>query len=223
MQGTFFVIDGTDGSGKATQTNLLVERMREENREVETIAFPQYGQPSAGPIQEYLSGKYGGVKEINPYCGSILYAVDRFDASGRIRSWLSSGKQVVADRYVASNMGHQGSKLSDPQERLAFLKWNDELEFGIFGIPKPDINIILHVPVEISMRLAQEQTGKKGDVQKDIHVTNEEHLRAAEITYLEIVKQFSGFHLIECAEDGKILPREIIHERIWNVVYPLLS
>src|SRR3989338_1934904 len=223
MPGTFFVIDGTDGSGKATQTRLLVERMQQENFEVETIAFPQYGQPSAGPVQEYLSGKYGGVKEIDPYRGSILYAVDRFDASGRIRSWLSLGKKVVADRYVASNMGHQGSKLSDPKERLKFLQWNDELEFGIFGIPKPDINIILHVPVEISMRLAQDQTGKKGDIQKDIHVTNEEHLRAAEITYLEIASQFPGFHLIECVEDGVILSREIIHERIWNVVEPFLS
>lgn len=212
-EGRFFVIDGTDGSGKATQTKLLVERLRKEGHDIETIAFPQYGTPSAGPLEKYLrEGAYGTPEEVGPKRASILYAVDRYDASFRIRKWLDAGKIVIADRYVASNMGHQGSKIADKNERMAFYEWNDELEYGTFRIPRPDLNVILHVDAATSVRLIEER-GEATDTHENLA-----HLTAAERTYQEIAETFPGFTLIECVENGGILPRETIHDLVWQAV-----
>src|SRR3989338_3647825 len=142
-KGKLIVIDGTDGSGKATQTKLLVDRLNRENHPTVTISFPQYGAKSAGPLEAYLAGKYGSANEVGPYRASILYAVDRYDASARISEDLGNGKIVVADRYVLSNMGHQGGKIAGEQERRKFYAWEDELEHELFHIPRPDLNIIL--------------------------------------------------------------------------------
>ena len=224
MGGIFIVIDGTDGSGKATQTRLLVERLGQGKIPFATISFPQYQNLSSGPTREYLSGKYGrNPNDVSPYQGSILYAVDRFDASFQIRSWLEENRVVVADRYVSSNMGHQGSKISDPEERRKFFEWNDHLEYGIFNLPKPDLNIILHVPADISLTLAKGSSASKGGVVGDIHEHNEKHLRAAEKSYLEIVETFPGFNLIECAdEQGILASTETIHKKIWSLISPLV-
>lgn len=217
MKGRFFVIDGTDGSGKATQTKLLISRMLRENLPVQTITFPQYGQKSAGPVEEYLAKKFGEPDQVGSRRASIFYAVDRYAASGKITDWIDEGNHVVADRYVASNMGHQGSKERRKEERMAFYKWNDELEYGTFKIPRPDLNIILHVPAAVSMQLIE----KRGN-QKDAH-ENLEHLTAAENTYLEIASTFPGFRLIECVEDGKLLSPEKVHEKVWDAVQSVLA
>lgn len=216
-RGKLFVIDGTNGSGKATQTALLIDRLRKEGHKVEAAAFPQYGQKSAGPVEAYLAGEFGTPDQVGPRRGSIFYAVDRYAASRRIREWLDAGIHVVADRYVASNMGHQGSKIADKDERMAFYRWNDELEFGLFGIPRPDLNVILHVAPEVSMMLL-EKRGTKPDAHENL-----EHQRAAERTYLEIAATFPGFALIECTAGDGILPVEAIHESVWTMVRPLLT
>jgi dTMP kinase len=215
-QGKFFVIDGTDGSGKATQTKLLIERMRREGVAVETITFPQYETPTGAAVKQYLNGEFGTPDEVGSKRASIIYAVDRFAASGKIRGWLASGAHVVADRYVASNMGHQGSKERRTDERQAFYRWNDELEFGLFKIPRPDLNIILHVPAAVSMQLIE----KRGNV-KDAH-ENLAHLEAAERTYLEIASTFNGFRLIECVEEGRLLTPDEVHAKVWDAVQSVL-
>jgi dTMP kinase len=221
MKGVFIVIDGTDGSGKATQSRLLIERLKNERFEVAAFSFPQYGQKSAGPTEEYLSGKYGTAEEVGPYRGSIFYAVDRYDASFKIRAALNEGKIVVSDRYVGSNLGHQGGKIHEAAERQKFFQWNDHLEHVLFGIPRPDVNIVLHVPPEVSQKLA-DSAAKKG-VNHDIHESNFQHLKDAETAYLEIVKIFPNFKLIECLENGEYLPPETIHEKIWQIVNPLFT
>jgi len=217
MKGRFFVIDGTDGSGKATQTKLLISRMLRVSLPVQTITFPQYGHKSAGLVEEYLAGKFGTPEEVGSRRASIFYAVDRYASSGKISNWLEDGNHVIADRYVASNMGHQGSKERRSEERMAFYKWNDELEFGTFKIPRPDLNIILHVPAAVSMELIE----KRGNA-KDSH-ENLAHLTAAETTYLEMARIFPGFRLIECVEDGKLLSPEKVHEKVWEAVQSVLA
>ena len=216
-QGKFFVIDGTDGSGKETQTKLLLARMRREGYAVETVSFPQYGKKSAGPTEEYLAGKYGPSDRVGPKPSSVFYAVDRYDASHDIRAWLESGRHVIADRYVSSNMGHQGGKIDDPEERRHFFEWNDELEHGIFGIPRPDLTIVLHVPAEVNARLM-------ADRPKDIHEQDMTHLKRAERTYLELVELFPGFRLIECVDgSGILMSPERIHEMVWEIIRPMLG
>ena len=100
--GKFVVIEGLDGSGKSTQSKLLTERLKKEGREVVTIDFPQYGTKSAGLVEEYLNGKYGTAEQVGPYRASVFYACDRYDASSKIKKWLSEGKIVVSDRYIVS-------------------------------------------------------------------------------------------------------------------------
>lgn len=221
MNGCFIVIDGTDGSGKATQTKLLVERFGQEGLPVETISFPKYGDKSAGALEEYLGGKYGSAKDVTAHQASVLYAVDRFDAAPQIRAWLAAGKHVIADRYVGSNMAHQGSKITDPTERKAFFAWEVQFEYELMGIPMPDINVVLHVPTETAMELMKDRD-LKSKLNKDIHEENLEHLKAAEQAYLDITKQFETFTLIECVENGQMMSRKDIHDRVWDAISTII-
>lgn len=217
--GKFIVIDGTDGSGKATQTELLAAYLRKEGYEVEVADFPQYGQKSAALVEEYLNNKYG---QVDAYVASIFYAVDRFDASFKIRQWLADGKMVISNRYVTANAGHQGGKISDRAERVKYFKWLDNIEYNIFCIPKPDLNIILHVPAKLAQKLVDKKpkevrayaNGKK----RDLHEKSLKHLENAEKVFLEIAELFPNTKLVECWEEGKLLAPAEVHNRVWNLV-----
>jgi dTMP kinase len=221
------VLDGTDGVGKRTQTELLVSRMISEGYEVGMTDFPQYGERSAIMVEDYLAGKYGSADEVGPYVASLFYAADRFAASRMIEEALSTGRHVVSNRYTASNMGHQGGKIKDLEERKKYWRWLMELEFEIMKLPRPTLTIILRVPAEIAQTMAlargrQEYLLKKKPV--DIHEAYVEHLKATEEAYLQLPQMFpDDFLLVECHEDNMVLPANEISDRIWKVVKPLLA
>ena len=225
-RGKLIVIDGTDGSGKATQTHLLVERLRKENYPVKMVDFPQFGKKSCGPVEEYLNGHYGTSEEVGPYKASILYAVDRFDASFEIREKLETGVNIICNRYVSSNMGHQAGKIHNRVKRKKFLTWLYELEYEYFEIPRPDLNIILHVPSELAYKLAAKKRPRKyleGNRKHDIHEADKKHLNDAEQAYLDLAKTFQDFKKIECMDQtNKMLSPEKIHELIWRNVVKIL-
>ncbi len=227
-RGKFIVIEGTDGSGKTEQFNRLLMRLP-EGFSVKTIDFPQYEEPSSYFVREYLNGNYGALEdeEIGPRRASLFYALDRFDASEKkIKKWLDDGVTVIANRYVGSNMGHQGGKIGDGKQRKDFFGWLDELEYGTFGVPRPDLNIILHVPAEIAQELVDRKAarGYIGGKKRDLHEGNIEHLRHAEKVYLEIAELFpENFTVIECAPEGKLLSIEEIHEKVWDVAKRTLN
>ncbi len=217
--GLLIVIDGTDGSGKATQTKLLVDRLTDHGCTVQTMAFPQYGKKSAGLVEEYLSGAYGTADAVDPRIAAFFFAADRYDASFQIRQWLDSGCVVVLDRYVSANMGHQGAKIADVDKRQRFMTWIYRLEHEFFDIPVPDMNLILHVPAAVSQQLAQQRNEKEwAGKTRDIHEDDAQHLAAAEATYLWMAQQYPEFHLLSCTADNQMLPRNVIAERIWQVV-----
>lgn len=225
-RGRFIVIDGTDGSGKATQTNLLVEELKLNGYDVVVTDFPQYGQKSAGAVEEYLNGKYG---QVNPRAASVFYAIDRFDASFKIRKWLEEGRIIVSNRYVTANAGHQGGKISDEAERMKYFKWLNDLEYNIFGIPKPDLNIILHMPAEIAQKLVDQKSAEQreyaGGKKRDLHEADLSHLKNAERVYLEIAKLFPNTRLVECAirnpqskaDISCILTPQEVHNKVWEL------
>lgn len=217
-RGKLIVIDGGDGSGKTEQTKLLVERMKKEGQSVGTLSYPRYETPTGKVVKAYLDGAYGAAMHIPARQASMLYAVDRW-ASFKEGDFggLAKGEHRICNRYVGSNMGHQGSKIDDPAERAAFFAWNDEIEHGFFGIPRPDLNVILHVPAETSIKLID----GRGNA-KDGH-ENVEHLRRAEATYLELARTFPNFALIECVVDGKLLSIPEIHELVWAEVSKTLA
>jgi len=223
--GKFFVFEGIDGCGKATQTKLLAEYFAKKGYRVERIDFPRYGERSAVMFENYLSGKYGSPKEVGPYVASIFIAQDRYDASFKVREWLKDGKVVVCDRWMASNIGHQGGKLiSNLKEWKKFVVWLYNLEYGIFNIPKPDYTFILKTSPEFSIKLNKNLTDKDkikkreaylGKGGKDIHKKDKAHFTASLKSYMKVAKEFpKDFKVIECIKKGKLLPPEIISKKV---------
>ena len=154
MNGRLIVFEGTDGSGKATQSRLLCEHLRRENIPYKNITFPRYGKPSAAMVQEYLDGNLGRRPgDVNAYAASLMFSMDRY-ASYK-QDWgpfYEAGGLVVADRYTTSNAVHQASKLL-PGERKGFLEWLFDLEYGKLGLPEPDLVIYLDMPTEITEKM----------------------------------------------------------------------
>lgn len=220
------MIEGTDGSGKATQTRLLIDRLRREGRKVAEFDFPQYSSPSSYFVQQYLNGEYGALKEIGPHKASLFYALDRFDVGPQIRKAIDSGAVVVSNRYMTTNMAHQGGKISSKSARLTFFKWLHDLEYGILGIPKLDAALILHVPARVSQILVDKKNKRKylHGAKRDIHENDINHLKHAEKVYLEMAAMFPrDFKLIECVERGQIRSINDIHEHVWKEVKKILS
>ncbi len=213
--GKFIVIDGPDGSGKATQTKLLAQTLSENNYNGVVFDFPQYNTVSAGMLEKYLAGGFG--EDVGPEAASIFYAVDRYDASFKLRKFLNEGHIVLSNRYMISNAGHQGAKIPNLQDRLAYYKWLDNLEYGIFQIPKPDINIILHVPAEISWQLIEKRAMEQNRP-RDIHELDREHLKTAEKIYLELAELIPNTKIVECTENGELLSPGKIHAKVWELI-----
>lgn len=215
QKGKFIVIDGTDGSGKGTQTNMLINSLSSEGREVVKVEFPRHTQPSAWFVDEYLNGKFGTLADVGPYQASIFYALDRYAAATEIKNHLNAGSIVVADRYVTANLGHQGAKISDKIKRQEFYNWANNFEYNILNLPQPDLTIILHMPAKVAQSLVDKKESREymGGKKRDLHEGDLEHLQAAEKVYLELVEQF-GFTLIECFADGVVLTREQIQHKI---------
>ncbi len=225
-RGKFIVIDGTDGSGKATQLKELAKRLRRAGQKVKTFDFPQYGKESSYFVKQYLNGKYGDSLEVGPYRASLFYAMDRFDVGKKIKSWLDKGFCVISNRYVSANMGHQGGKIKDVSAQRKYFRWLYDLEYNILGIPKPDIAVILHVTPEVSQILVDKKGNRAymGGTKRDIHEADLGHLKSAEQTYLRIGKTFpKDFKMVECIKSGKLLSIPEVALKVWQTVQPVLK
>ncbi len=215
----FIAIEGTDCSGKATQTKLLKERFIAEGQPTETFSFPRYGNPACAMVEKYLHGEYGTAEEAGPYAGSVFYATDRYDGSFDIRKCFNAGMNVVCDRFTSSNMGHQAGKIDNLEERDKYLEWLDNLEFKILNIPRPDKIVFLYVHPEISQKLMAERADKdylKGK-KKDIHEADMDHLMKASNAFLYVAKKYNWI-VIDCAPEGELLSIDTIHEMVWKGV-----
>ncbi|HUC20570.1 MAG TPA: hypothetical protein VMR98_03710 [Candidatus Polarisedimenticolaceae bacterium] len=222
----FIVIEGTDGTGKGTQTELLHERLKKEGYRVAVFDFPQYGQPSAHFVERYLNGKYGKIDDVNVHQASLYYAMDRLEAGFAIREALADGKIVLANRYVGSNMAHQGARFNDDAKRKQFFEWIQDLEYGLLGIPRPDLNLVLHVPAALAQKLVDQKNQRAylGDKKRDIHEDDLNHLQKAEHAYLQMCKLFPDmFHLVECADGDVIASKQAVSELVWGEVAKALT
>ncbi len=222
----FIVIEGTDGTGKTTQFNKLKEKLTQEGHSVAVFDFPQYGNPSAFFVEKYLNGRYGSADDVGPKRASVFYAVDRLDASFKIKEAQKLRKICLSNRYVGSNMGHQGGKIKNEQELINFLVWVQNFEYGLMGISKPDVSIILHMPAKVAQTLVDKKGEREyiGGKKRDIHEDSLSHLQNAEKTYLKIAELFpNDFVVVECFENGRILSEEEIHEKIYSIVKKFLK
>jgi thymidylate kinase/thymidylate synthase ThyX len=222
--GLFLVIEGTDGSGKGTQFSLLRDNLRQQGYEVVTFDFPQYSKPSSYFVKRYLNGEYGSIDEIGPYTGSLFYALDRFEAAKEIQAALDAGRIVLANRFTGSNMGHQGTKFANVEERRGFYIWLDNLEFSMLKIPRPDMNFILRVPAETAQELVDKKSNRTyTDKKRDIHEADLQHLQKAVLVYDELSQLFPrDFQRIDCVRGGELLGIEQIQQLLLEKVRPLL-
>lgn len=210
-KGRLIVFEGIDGAGKTTQAKLLLNHLKKIKRKAVFIHFPQYQTKSGGLIENYLQGKY---EKIGPYQASVFYAADRFDGGLRIRQWLKEGYIVIADRYVASNIGHQGGKIADVKEREKFFHWLYEFEYKLFEIPKPTLSFLLMMPPTVAQRHSKKL---------DVHEKDIVHLKNAERAYLHITKIFpKDFNIIESIKKKELRTPKDIHQEILSHITKLL-
>lgn len=219
-KGKFIVIEGSDGSGKKTQTDLLIKRLKEKKIKTSYFDFPQYYTSFFGKmITRYLNGEFGTADEVSPYLASILYAGDRFEASEKIRDDLDNGKYIISNRYIQSNMAFQTAKIRLKSEKKKFLNWLEKIEYEIFKIPKADLVIYLYVPYKIGQELVDKKGKRKySKQQRDIHERDGDFLCRVEKEYLNLAETRKEWQIINCIENGKILSREKIAEKVYAIV-----
>ena len=220
--GKLIVIEGLDGSGKSTQLDLLLNRLKGLNIDCRSVSFPDYESDSSALVKMYLAGNFGKKPDdVNPFAASVFYTVDRY-ASYK-QNWgeyYSAGGVVIAGRYTTSNAVHQTSKLNK-SEWETFLNWLYDFEYEKVKIPKPDKVIFLDMPVEVSQKLLSGRY--KGDEsKKDIHESDVSYLdncrKAAVFT-----ANFSGWTVISCAKDGEARTINEISDDILNEVLSVLE
>ncbi len=208
-KGKLIVFEGIDSSGKTTQAKLLVHFLEKLKFRVKYFNFPQYHQSFYGAmIGQYLKGKFGDANDISPYLASLIYAFDRLSAKEKIEDYLKKGEFVIANRYVPSNIAHQGSKLTSEKEREEFIHWLFELEYRVNHVPREDLVIFLHLPWQVAAGLAK----SKGLL--DLHEKDLSHQQAAENIYLDLARKNPNWIKINSAPEGQILPPLIIHQKI---------
>ena len=222
--GPFIVIDGADACGKATQVELLLARLKADNRRPYMIDFPRYENASSHFVQRYLKGDYGTVETVNAQTASIFFALDRYDAKLEITAAQAAGRVILANRFSSSSLAHQGSKIEDAAERERFMAWVEELEFELLGIPQPTVTIIMDVPFEISAGLMAERA-HRDKIALDIQEKNVRHQRVARQIYLTLCERNpEKFKLVNCVSDqGAMLPPAAIQQIVWQIVEPYLS
>ncbi|MDF2568567.1 MAG: tmk [Sporomusa sp.] len=223
MRGKLIVIDGTDGSGKATQAGRLVARLQAEGLPVRKVDYPNYQSQSSALVKMYLNGEFGNSPEdVNAYAASAFYAVDRIASYKREwEEFYLSGGIIVADRYTTSNMIHQAVKIADETEQTRYLDWLWDFEFTKCGLPVPDAVIFLAMPPEVSRDLMRGRESKVGGV-KDIHEQNCGYLAHCYANACTIAMKF-GWHKIDCAQAGTVNPIEEIHSEIYQHVRKIIG
>ena len=217
MNGKLIVFEGTDGSGKATQTRLLCQALEEKGIPFKKLDFPRYQEDSSALIRLYLKGAFGQhPDDVNAYAAATFYAVDRY-ASYK-QDWgpfYEAGGLLIADRYTTSNAVHQGAKLPK-EEQDAFFDWLYDLEYGKLGLPRPDKVIYLEVDVATSMERMRHRQ-EKTHTQADIHEKDEDYLENCLLTGERAADHY-GWQRVPFVRDGEVRALEEKHGEIYSIV-----
>jgi dTMP kinase len=205
-RGMLIVFEGIDGAGKRTQVSLLSAALAKRNIPCESFSFPVYPTFFGRLIERYLSGEFGPLDQVDPQFSAMLFAGDRLKQRDRLLTAMEDGKTVLADRYVASNLAHQGARVP-PAERTAFLDWLRKLEYGAYELPAEDLVLYLRIdPDEAQDRMAQRRAGPAGGDGGDLHEGDRGHLAAAAAVYDELARA-EHWITIDCVEPATGQPR----------------
>lgn len=233
MKGKLIVIEGTDCSGKETQTLLLEQKLNDLKIKSKRLSFPMYETPTGQIIATCYLGKpeycdylfkdgtrglfKEGASNVDYLTSSLYYAADRRYNSKIINELLEQGVNVILDRYIYSNLAHQGGKISNPEERKKYFNKMEKLEFDILEIPKPDKVLFLYVPYNVSNELKKERNEAADQLEE-----NKEHLIHAENTYFELAEIYD-FDIINCAPNNKMRTIKSINDELYAKVELLVK
>lgn len=223
--GKLFVIDGTDGSGKQTQFEKLQQALKKDGIDFKIVSFPNYDSPSSSLVKMYLSGEFGeNAKEVSPYIASTFYAADRYATFKKeLEKYYNSGGIILADRYTTANMVHQAGKISGETEREKFINWLFDLEFNIYGLPKPSRVFFLNMPTEKAIELMKNRDNKFSHTsEKDIHERDKNHLLDSYNAACWVAKKYDWYE-VNCIKEGKLRTIDDIHLEIYNEVKKVLG
>ena len=216
-------IEGIDGSGKGTQAARLQARLVAQGCRTELVSFPRYRQTHFGQkVADFLNGRFGQLNEVNPFLASLLYAGDRFESKNWLADAIDNHDVVIFDRYVASNMAHQASKL-DGAERTELIGWIEQLEFGIYELPRPDLCVLLDIPPQIAQQLIARKAPRDYTEQAaDLQESDSNHLERTRQVYLELARTRPGWNCVSCVQDEQLRAADEIEAEIWSLVQPVL-
>ena len=217
MAGKLIVVEGLDGSGKATQAKLAADALKRKGHRVRKISFPDYESDSSALVRMYLSGAFGSnPDDVNAYAASTFFAVDRY--AGMKRDWgafYEDGGILISDRYTTSNAVHQCCKLPE-NSWDDYLEWLFQFEYGLLGLPAPDLVLYLSVPVSVNERLMTERY-HGNEQKKDIHERDTEYLMHAHAAADYCAQKF-GWHRINCCFNGEMRGIEAIGADVLKAV-----
>lgn len=226
-KGKIIVVEGTDCSGKETQTKLIVEKLRQENIKIERLSFPMYETSTGEIIGACLLGKpemchnllkenhsffKEGGGQVNPLVASMYYAADRLYNVDKINELINNGINVIIDRYVTSNMAHRGGFIKDKTERLKMYHKLETLEYEICELPKPDKTFLLYMPFEYGRKLRENRAEALDEVEKDA-----EYLKIGEKAYLELAEIYN-YDKIDCVANNSVRSIEDINKELYQKV-----
>ena len=219
-KGKLIVIEGTDCSGKETQAKLLLKKLKEDGIKIEERAFPMYDTPTGKIVGGALLGKpaigesvFGcNVSKLDPKVAALYYAADRLYNINEIKELLNSGINVILDRYVESNMGHQAGKINDKKKQIEMMQWLEKLEYDLLELPKPDLVIFLFMPYQYTVELRNKRAEVPDEVEKDI-----DYLRNAEQAYSLMAEKYK-YNIVYCVKDDKIRTIDDISDDVYKLV-----
>lgn len=216
-------IEGIDGSGKGTQAARLQARLLAHGCRTELVSFPRYRETHFGhKVADFLNGRFGQLNEVNPFLASLLYAGDRFESKRWLAEAIGNHDVVIFDRYVPSNMAHQASKL-DGAERTELIAWIEQLEFGIYELPRPHLCILLDIPPQVAQQLIARKAPRDYTEQAaDLQESDATHLTRTREVYLELAHTRPAWHRISCVHGEQLRTADEIEAEIWELVQPQL-
>lgn len=225
-KGKLIIIEsGADGSGKATQTESLYEKLKTDGYKVKKVTFPVYESESSALVKMYLRGDFGTDPEsVDAYVASTFFAVDRY-ASFKTdwQEFYESGGIVISDRYTTSNMVHQGAKMESLEELEQYLNWLYDLEYDTYKIPKPDAVMFLDVHPSVCEKLRENRESKMdGTKSKDIHENDADYLLKSYENAKYIAKKYSWIE-VSCTKDGNMLKKEEITDQLYKKIKEILE
>lgn len=217
-------IEGIDGSGKGTQAKLLHQRLLAAGLAAELISFPRYSETHFGKaIGRFLNGEFGSLDQVDPHLAATLYAADRFESIGMLTSLLETKDVVVSDRYVASNVAHQGAKKTG-DERIALQKWISTIEYDVFRLPQAQLVVHLDLPAETAqMLIARKSKRDYTDQAADLQEADRDYLDSVRQAYLELASSEANWSTISLLDESRLKSIEEVSDEIWSVVSSLVD